>query len=171
MNARLFSRCVMVGMLATSVMTTGLLQDAQAMPAKPLGLSESAPSLLADVRYRQRYYSRNNAGAAVALGLLGIAAGAAIAAQSRPDYYDDGYYGGPGYGYAPRYGRSYGYYGGPTYYGPRRGHYAQPRAYYDRRRYDGPRQYGPRYYGPNNGLSAQQRDQMQIERRPDGGGR
>jgi 4-hydroxybenzoate polyprenyltransferase len=58
--------------------------------------------------YGRRYYNR---GAAIGLGILGAAAGAAAVAGS-------GYYGpyGPGY-----YGPSYGYYGTPYPY--RRGYY------------------------------------------------
>ncbi len=68
-----------------------------------------------DVRYQRGYYGRRyyNPGAAIGLGILGAAAGAAAVGS--------GYYG-PGYGYyGPAYGPGYGYYGNPYPY--RRGYY------------------------------------------------
>jgi len=56
----------------------------------------------------------NDAGVAIAGGLVGLALGAAIASSSHPHYYG-GYYGpGPYYGGGPYYG--------PGYYGPAYGY-------------------------------------------------
>ena len=76
---------------------------------------QATPSDVTDVRYR-RYYGRRyyNPGAAIGLGILGAAVGAATI--------------GSGYGY---YGPGYGYYGEPGYYTP--GYYGNPYPY--RRRY------------------------------------
>jgi hypothetical protein len=71
---------------------------------------QAALSEVIDVRYR-RYYGRRyyNPGAAIGLGILGAAAGAAAVGS--------GYYG-PRYGYyGPGYGAGYGYYGNPYPYG------------------------------------------------------
>ena len=84
--------------------------------------------------YRGYYYDRTGAAVAgAALGLIGLAATAAIASRSYDDpYYYGGYY--PAYyGAYPAY---YGYYGGP-YWGYRRAFYARPywgyrRAFYAR---------------------------------------
>lgn len=58
--------------------------------------------------YGGRYYGhRDNAGPAIAAGVLGLALGAAIASNGHSYYYDRPYYG----SYGP------GYYG-PSYYGP-----------------------------------------------------
>ena len=59
-----------------------------------------------------RYYGhgRNNDGAAVAAGVVGLALGAALASNSHPYYgHSYGYYGAPAYayGYGPAYGYSY----------------------------------------------------------------
>lgn len=51
-----------------------------------------------------RYYGRDNGGAAIAAGVLGLALGAAIA-DSGPHYYRGGYYPPP----PPPYGYGYGY--------------------------------------------------------------
>lgn len=64
--------------------------------------------------YRYRDYDRHrhdDAGAAVAAGIVGLALGAALANGGRGSY-ADGYYYGP-----PRY--AYNYYYGPRYGGPR----------------------------------------------------
>jgi hypothetical protein len=72
-------------------------------------------ALSSDVRYRyyrgRRYYGGPGPGAAIGLGILGAAAGAAALGSG---YYGPGYNYGPGY-YAP------GYYGAPYPY--RRGYY------------------------------------------------
>jgi hypothetical protein len=70
--------------------------------------------------YHGRYHG-GRTGVAIGAGILGLAAGAAIASNR-------GYYGGGGYGYAPGYYRSGygyapGYYGG---YGYAPGYYAGP---------------------------------------------
>jgi hypothetical protein len=76
---------------------------------------QATTSDITDIRYR-RYYGRRyyNPGAAIGLGILGAAAGAAAVGSG---YYGPGYgYYGPGY-----YGPGYGYYGNPYPY--RRGSY------------------------------------------------
>ena len=74
----------------------------------------AAPSNVTDVRYGGRRYYRNNNGAAVALGVLGVVGAVAAASAYRhnsyrygyaPGYYQQGYYGNPYY--APGYGRHY----------------------------------------------------------------
>lgn len=79
-------------------------------------------------RYRRYRHHDNDAAAAIVGGIIGLGVGAAIASGSRNrGYYDDGYYGRPGYygsGYGGYYGRGYydrGYYrgGGYGYYQPR----------------------------------------------------
>jgi hypothetical protein len=62
------------------------------------------------------HHRRDNSGAAVAAGVLGLALGAAIASDHgyRHSYYDRGY------GY---YDRGYGYYAGPAYYDYGPGYY------------------------------------------------
>ena len=50
-----------------------------------------------------------NTGAAVGLGIAGLAAGAIAAGAARDAYYRDGYAPTYGYGYAPGYGAGYGY--------------------------------------------------------------
>jgi hypothetical protein len=70
--------------------------------------------------HRGYYRGGDRTGVAIGAGILGLAAGAAIASSNR------GYYGG-GYGYGG------GYYGGPAYYGGP-GYYAPPppQGYYGR---------------------------------------
>jgi hypothetical protein len=83
-----------------------------AMAALTLGSAAIAGP--ASARGWYGYHHDNDAGAAIAGGLVGLALGAAIAGSSRQHYYggyyDRGYYGAPYYG--PAY---YGGYGG--YYG------------------------------------------------------
>jgi hypothetical protein len=129
------SRAMIAGALAASMAVAGFMPlsstPAQAMPAKPIGLNDGAPSLVESVQYRRRYVRsrRGNAAAAgIALGVLGLAAGAAIAAQNRPDYY---------------------YYDDYPRYAPRAYYSAPPTYYYERpapRYYSGPA-YRERYYG------------------------
>ena len=55
-------------------------------------------------------------GAAIGLGIAGLAAGAIVAGAARQRYYDGyGYYGRPAYGYYGRPAYGYGYYGRPAY--------------------------------------------------------
>ena len=64
--------------------------------------------------YGRHYDRRDNGGAAVAAGVVGLALGAALASNSHGynhGYYDRGYYAPPAYayGYGPAYGYGYGY--------------------------------------------------------------
>ena len=141
MSFRKPSRLWITTAVATSIVASGFASVAQAGPARPIGLNEATPSLTENVRYKRRYVRarRGNAGAAVALGVLGLAAGAAIAASRQNDYYDDY----PGY-YAP--GPTH-YYGAPGYYAPQQRYYA-PRYAQPAPRYVQP---APRYYGGGGG--------------------
>ncbi|WP_342362293.1 hypothetical protein [Terrarubrum flagellatum] len=153
MNVNRKSRAFVAAALAASLTAGSFASGAQAMPLTQAGVEQSTPSLLNDVRYRKRYYARrggNRAAAAIALGVLGLAAGAAIASSRRDRYDDDGYYApAPAYGY---YGG--GYYRDPGYYAPQRQYYQpqyqprpQPYAYNGPRNWGG-RQWGGRGYGP-----------------------
>ena len=104
-------------------------------------LTAASPAMADDWRYR-RHGGGDEAGAAVAGGIIGLALGAAIASGSRDRgyYYDDDYY----YRHRPR-ARVYVYREYPRYYGGwDRPHYryAYPRGYYGG--YGG---YGGGYYG------------------------
>lgn len=110
-------RCVASLMIAALVLTT-FESPLAAAPASraPQGISATVASSDAtdfSAARRRRHYRRG--GHAAGLAFMGLAIGtiaAAIAAQQRYDYYNYGYYYGPGY-----YGRPY-YYGTP-YYGRR----------------------------------------------------
>jgi hypothetical protein len=84
-----------------------------AMAAITLGGAVCATAAPAQARpygysHYGHYYGHNNAGAAVAAGVVGLALGAAIA--SNHGYYNRGYYGGYyGAGYYPAYGYGYAY--------------------------------------------------------------
>jgi hypothetical protein len=97
---------VMVGFAPTS--------SAAPVSASMTAFRSATVSDVTDVRYYRRgYYGRRyyNPGAAIGLGILGAAAGAAAIGSG---YYGPGYaYGGPGYGY---YGDPYPYRRG--YYNP-----------------------------------------------------
>lgn len=89
-----------------------------AMAALTFGGAIAATAAPAQARphgyYNNRYYGHhhgNDAGVAVAAGVVGLALGAAIASNNRPYAYNSGYY-----------GRSYAYdpYYGDRYYAPRR---------------------------------------------------
>jgi hypothetical protein len=106
-----------VAVAVGGVMMLGLVLPSGAAPASSTAILEQAAqsSDVTDVRYyyRRSYRGRayyGNPGAAIGLGILGAAAGAA--ALGAYGAYGPGYYGGPGY-YAP------GYYGAPY----RRGYY------------------------------------------------
>ena len=100
------------------VMMLGSAPPSGAAPAPSMAVLKQAAqsSDVTDVRYYRRYYRGRayygNPGAAIGLGILGAAAGAA--ALGAYGAYGPGYYGGPGY-YAPD------YYGAPYPY--RRGYY------------------------------------------------
>lgn len=105
--------------LVIAIATSSILAAASPSWSAPVfsnttALNAAVPSEISDVRYYNRgYYRGNNAGAAVALGVLGIAG--AVAASSA---YQQNYYGYPAYGYgyeSPGY--AYGYQGYPGYYG------------------------------------------------------
>ena len=93
---------------------------AAAMAAITFGGAVAATAAPAEARpyrgdYGRRHHNNNDAGVAIAAGVVGLALGAAIAGNNGPrgGYYDRGYgrayapgyaYGpGYGYGYAPRY--------------------------------------------------------------------
>lgn len=99
-------------------------------------LTVASPAMADDWRYR-RHGGGDEAGAAVAGGIIGLALGAAIASGSRDRYYDDGYY----YRHRPR-TRVYVYESYPRYY---RGY---DRPYY---RHYHPRSYYNGYYGGYRG--------------------
>ena len=103
----------------------GVVALASAPPSSAAPVSSSLTAFkqatlsdMTEVRYYRRgYYGRRYyaPGAAIGLGILGAAAGAAAIGS--------GYYG-PGYGYyGPGYGAGYGYYGNPY---PYRGGYYYP---------------------------------------------
>ena len=106
--------------LAVAMISAVVICSATPSSAAPVSSSMTAFKAkmpdVTDVRYYRRgYYGRRyyNPGAAIGLGILGAAAGAAAVGS--------GYYG-PGYGYyGPAYGPGYGYYGNP--YPFRRGYY------------------------------------------------
>jgi hypothetical protein len=109
--------------LAVAVAIIGAVAVTSASPSLAAPVSSSMTAFnqanLSDATnaryYRRGYYGRRyyNPGAAIGLGILGAAAGAAAIGS--------GYYG-PGYGYyGPAYGPGYGYYGNPYPY--RRGYY------------------------------------------------
>ena len=104
-----------VAVAVVGVMMLGLVLPSEAAPASSMAILKQAAqsSDVTDVRYYRRSYRGRayygNPGAAIGLGILGAAAGAAAYGAYGPRYY-----GGPGY-----------YYGGPGYYGApyRRGYY------------------------------------------------
>lgn len=103
----------------------------KAVLAGALGVSTvtfASPAMADDWRHR-RHHGGDEAGAAVAGGIIGLALGAAIASGSRDRYYDDGYY----YRDRPR-TRVYVYDSYPRYYrGYDRRYYRHhyPRGYYN----------------------------------------
>jgi len=101
-------------------------------------LTVASPAMADDWRYR-RHGGGDEAGAAVAGGIIGLALGAAIASGSRDRYYDDGYY----YRHRPR-TRVYVYESYPRYYGG----YDRPYYRHYPRYYGG---YGNPYYGGYRG--------------------
>ncbi|MGL4813249.1 MAG: hypothetical protein ACRCXM_15880 [Beijerinckiaceae bacterium] len=125
-----------LGAVASGVTSTSsLVEKAQVRARKP-------------VRRVVRARRGNAAGAAVAAGVLGLAAGAIIAGSQSPayadPYYAPGYYGAPGYYAAPQ----------PQYYYAPSQYYADPyygsggTVYYNGQRYRAPRNTGGDvYYG------------------------
>jgi hypothetical protein len=90
---------------------TSLLKKA----AVGAALTASALMVTAPAHARDRYYRHGNDGAAIAAGVIGLAAIAALASSDRHRYYYDDYYYYPRRAYYPRtriYYRSY-----PRYYG------------------------------------------------------
>ena len=116
-------KCALVGAIAGTI-GLGAVTPSWSAPVSPTttAVKAAAPSAVSDVGYRNRGYSRN-AGAAAAVGVLGVVG--ALAAQSAYQHNSYGYagYGQQGYyqqGYAPGYyqqGYAPGYYqqgyGGP----------------------------------------------------------
>ena len=85
-----------------------------AMAALTFGGAIAATAAPAQARphgyYNNGYYGHhhgNDAGVAVAAGVVGLALGAAIASNGRPAGYNNGYYGGRAYAYDPYYGDRY----------------------------------------------------------------
>jgi hypothetical protein len=111
MNKQSIKLAVAGAIIGAVAVTSAPPSSAAPVSSSMTAFKKSTISDLTDVRYR-RYYGRRyyNPGAAIGLGILGAAAGAAAV------YY------GPGYGYyGPAYGPGYGYYGTPYRY--RRGYY------------------------------------------------
>jgi len=75
-------------------------------------LTVASPAMADDWRWR-RHHGGDEAGAAVAGGIIGLALGAAIASGSRDRYYDDDYY----YRHHRPRARVYVYQSYPRYYG------------------------------------------------------
>jgi peptidoglycan/LPS O-acetylase OafA/YrhL len=111
MNNQTVKRALVVAIAATIAL--GAVTPSWSAPvlSTTTAVKAAAPSAVSDVRYRNRGYYRND-GAAVALGILGVAG--AVAAGSA---YRDNSYGYPGY-YQQGYGGPYdGYARGPANYG------------------------------------------------------
>jgi hypothetical protein len=100
-----------VAVAVVSVVMLGSVPPSGAAPVSSIAILKQAAqsSGVTDVRYYRHYYRGRayygNPGAAIGLGILGVAAGAA--ALGAYGAYGPGYYGGPGYNGGP------GYYGGP----------------------------------------------------------
>jgi hypothetical protein len=118
---RLTARAVALGTIAA--LTMSAFAPTAVMAGTPSSKPATASSASAefgvtDISARRRQHARhyrNNGGAAAAAAFAGIVGtiGSIAAAQSRRDYYEERYYGGPRY-----YGHGGGYpYGAPTYYG------------------------------------------------------
>ena len=111
MNQQTMKRAVAVAVFGVAML--GSVPPSEAAPVSSMAILKQAAqsSDVTDVRYYRRYYRGRayygNPGAAIGLGILGAAAGAAALGVYGPGYY----YGGPGY------------YGGRGYYGYRRGYY------------------------------------------------
>ena len=118
MNKQTIKLAVVGAIIGAVAVGVGSVSPSWAAPvsSSTTAFKQAAPSDVTDVRYR-RYYGRRyyNPGAAIGLGILGAAVGAAVIGS--------GHYG-PGYGY---YGPGYGYYGW-GYYGSA---YPYGRGYYD----------------------------------------
>jgi hypothetical protein len=121
MNRQTVKRAVFVAIAGAVALGTVTPSWAAPVLSSTSAFNNAVPSVVTDVRYYRGHRSRHhhNNGAAVALGILGVAGAVAGAAA---------------YGYAPQQ-----YYGEPGYY--RHGYYANP-GYYQQG-------YGQDYYGGN----------------------
>jgi hypothetical protein len=115
------TRAAAIAIIAALALPALAPTEAVAAP-KPAGVTAQA---LTDVsaakkrRHVRRGGGGNAAAAAAFAGIIGTV-GAIAASQSRRDYYENRYYGGPGYGY---YGGGPGYIGGHPGYGYGGGYY------------------------------------------------
>src|SRR3954454_19528271 len=114
MNKQAITLAVAGGIIGAVVVGFAPASSAAPVSASMTAFRSATAPDVTDVRYYRRgYYGRRyyNPGAAIGLGILGAAAGAAAIGSG---YYGPGYaYGGPGYGY---YGDPYPYRRG--YYNP-----------------------------------------------------
>jgi transposase len=118
MNQQTMKRAVVIAI--AGAVALGAATPAWAAPvlSSTTAVKAGAPSATSDVRYYRGRHYRNN-GAAIGLGILGVAGAvagaAAYGAYGHPGYYRQDYYGGgPYYGGGGPY---YGYRGGPSNYG------------------------------------------------------
>ncbi|MGZ5864559.1 MAG: hypothetical protein ACXWKC_04195 [Xanthobacteraceae bacterium] len=108
-------RAIAIGVVGAMAICEILPASAAPVLSSTVLVKAATPDVVDQVRYYRRAI-----GPAIALGVLGAVAGAALQNQN---YYSSGYYG-SGY-YGPGY---YGGYGGPGYYGPS-GAYPYPYGY------------------------------------------
>src|SRR3954447_7574382 len=111
MNKQAITLAVAGGIIGAVVVGFAPASSAAPVSASMTAFNKATVSDVTDVRYYRRgYYGRGyyNPGAAIGLGILGAAAGAAAIGSG---YYGPGYgYYGPGYGYSgPGYGYAYPY--------------------------------------------------------------
>jgi hypothetical protein len=111
MNKQTITIAVAGAIIAGVVVASVPASWAAPVSSSVAAFKQATLSDVTDVYYRGYYGRRYYPGAAIGLGILGAAAGAAAI---RSGYYGPGYgYYGPGYGY---YGPGYGYYGNPYPY-------------------------------------------------------
>jgi hypothetical protein len=114
MNNQAMKRTLIIAIAGTIALGAATPSWANPVSSASTAVKEAAPSSVSDVRYRYRNrgYYRND-GAAVALGVLGVAGAVAAGSVYRHNSYGPGYYqqgyGGPYEGYA-RGPANYGYY-------------------------------------------------------------
>ena len=119
MNHQTMKRALVIAIAGTIAVGAATPSWSAPVLSATTGVKAAAPSAVSDVRYRYRNrgYYRNN-GAAIGLGILGVAGAVAAGAAYRHNYgYGDGYYQ-RGYGaYGSPYDNGYGYGRGPGNYG------------------------------------------------------